>query len=161
MLPDTRHRRQLATINLLSTKGRTRIKRNDKGNGKGVIKAKAAQIDTDVESDASESNDSDAEKSANENALWRDGYYCYAIHHAEQTEHFFGVCFNCRDEGHHWRNCDQPLRPALQEIKDKIGIDSDRLNVFGDDGGKGAAVPKKDQKGQKGKPVAQPPKPKK
>ena len=66
-----------------------------------------------------------------------------------------------RDEGHRWRNCDQPLRPALQEIKDKIGIDGDRLNVFGDDGGKGAAVPKKDQKGQKGKAAAQPPKPKK
>ena len=76
-------------------KGKDKDKKDDKGNGKGVIKAKATQIDTDVESDASESNDSDAERSADENALWRDGYYCYAICHAEQTEHFFGVCFKC------------------------------------------------------------------
>ena len=65
------------------------------------------------------------------------------------------------DEGHHWCNCDQPLRPALQEIKDKIGADGDRLNIFGDDGGKGAAVPKKDQKGQRGKVAVQLPKPRK
>ena len=58
-------------------------------------------------------------------------------------------------------NCDQPLRPALLEIKDNVGADGDRLNVFGDDGGKGATVPKKDQKGQKAKAAAQPPKPKK
>ena len=82
--------------------------------------------------------------------MWRDGYYCYAIRHAEQTEHFFGVCFNCRDEGHRWCNCKQPLRPALQEIKDKIGVDGDRLNVFGDDGGKGAAFPTKGPKGTEG-----------
>ena len=63
-------------------KGEDKDKKNDKGNGKGIIKAKAAQIDTDVESDASESNDSDAERSADKNALWRDGYYCYAIRHA-------------------------------------------------------------------------------
>ena len=142
-------------------KGKDQDKKDDKGNGKGVIKAKATQIDTDVESDASESNDSDTERSADENALWRDGYYCHVIRHVEQTEHFFGACFNCQDEGHCWHNCDQPLRPALQEIKDKIGTDGDWLNIFGDDGGKGAAVPKKDQKGQKGKAAVQPPKPKK
>ena len=142
-------------------KGKDKDKKDDKGNGKGVIKAKATQIDSDMGSDTDESEDSEAERSADENALWRDGYYCYAVRHAEQTEHFFGACFNCRDEGHHWCNCTQPLRPALQEIKDKIGQDGDWLNVFGDDGGKGAGIPKKDQKGQKGKVAAQPPKPRK
>ena len=135
--------------------------KDKKDDGKGVIKAKAAQIDTDVGSESADCGDSDAERSADENALWRDGYYCFAMRHAEQTEHFFGACFNCRDEGHRWRNCEQPLRPALQEIKEKCGTDGDRLNVFGDDGGKGAAIPKKDQKGQKGKTAAQLPKPKK
>ena len=76
-------------------------------------------------------------------------------------EHFFSACFNCQDEGHCWHQCPQPLRQALQEIKDKVGQDGDQLNVFGDDGNRGAAVPKKDQKGQKGRTAAQPPKSKK
>ena len=128
-------------------------KDKDKGNssGKGAIKAKAAQIQSDIESESDDaSEDSEAERAADENALWRDGYYCHAIRHADQSEQFFGACFNCRGEGHHWRQCPDPLRPALQEIKDQVGKEGDRLNVFGDDGGKGAAVPKKDQKGQKG-----------
>ena len=64
-----------------------------------VIKAKATQMDSNVGSNTDKSEDSDAKRSAEENALWRDGYYCCAVHHAEQTEHFFGACFNCRDEG--------------------------------------------------------------
>ena len=142
-------------------KEKDKDKKDDHGSSKSAIRAKAAQIDMDIESDADVSSDSDAEKSANKNALWRDGYYCCAMRQAEQTEHFFGACFNCRNEGHRWANCTEPLRPALQEIKDRIGRDGDRLNVFGDDGSKGAAIPKKDQKGQKGKTAAQPPKPKK
>ena len=142
-------------------KGKDKDNKDDKGNGKGTIKAKVIQIDSDVGSDSDEPADSDAERSADENALWRDGYYCYSMRHAEQTEHFFGACFNCRDEGHCCRSCPQPLRSALQKIKDKVGQDGDQLNVFGDDGGKGAAVPNKDLKGQKGKAVAQPPKSKK
>ena len=81
-------------------KGKDKDKKDDKGNGKGPIKAKAVQIDSDVGSNTDESEDSDAERSADENALWRDGYYCCAVRNAEQTEHFFGACFNCRDEGH-------------------------------------------------------------
>ena len=142
-------------------KGKDKDKKDDKSGGRGVIKAKVAQIESEGGSDNDEPGDSDADRSADENALWRDGYYCCAVRHAEQTEHFFGACFNCRNEGHRWRDCTEPLRPALQEIKDKIGPDGDRLNVFGDNWGKGAAIPKKDQKGQKGKAAAQPPKPKK
>ena len=121
-------------------KGKDKDKKDDKGNGKGSIKAKAAQMDSDVGSNTDESEDSDAERSADENALWRDGYYCCAVHNVEQTEHFFGACFNCQDEGHQWCNCPQQLRPALQEIKDKVGQDGNRLNVFGDNGSKGAGV---------------------
>ena len=67
-------------------KGKDKDKKDDKGNDKGVIKAKATQIESEVGSDTDEFEDSDAERSANENALWRDGYYCYAVCHAEQTE---------------------------------------------------------------------------
>ena len=139
-------------------------KDKDKGNGygKGAIKAKAAQVQTDIESETDDASEySEEERAADENALWRDGYYCCAIRHADQSEQFFGACFNCRAEGHRWRQCPDPLRPALQEIKDKVGKEGDRLNVFGDDGERGAAVPKKDQRGQKGKGAAPAPKPKK
>ena len=142
-------------------KGKDKDRKDDKRNGKGAIKAKAMQIDSDTGSNTDEFEDSDAERSADENALWRDGYYCCAVHNAEQTEHFFGACFNCQDESHRWCSCPQPLRLALQEIKDKVRQDGNQLNVFGDDGGKGAGIPKKDQKGQKGKAATQPPKPKK
>ena len=143
-------------------RGKDKDKGKGNGNGKGPIKAKAAQIQSDIESESDDiSEDSEAERAADENALWRDGYYCHAIRHADQSEQFFGACFNCRGEGHRWRQCPDPLRPTLQEIKDQVGKEGDRLNVFGGDGGKGAAVPKKDQKGQKGKGAAPAPKPKK
>ena len=67
-------------------KGKDKDKKDDKGNGRGVIKAKAAQIESEVESDTDKCRDSDAERSADENALWCDGYYCYAVCHAEQMD---------------------------------------------------------------------------
>ena len=91
--------------------------------------------------------------------LWRDGYYCCAIRNVDQSETFFGACFNCRDQGHRWRQCTKPLRQALQEIKDRIGQDGDWLNVFGGGGNRGAGVPKKDQRGLRAKAADQPPKP--
>ena len=69
--------------------------------------------------------------------------------------HFFAACYNCKEPGHQWHQCIQPLRPVLQEIKDRVGQDGDRLNVFGDGGNKGAATP------QKGKEAINPTKPKK
>ena len=143
-------------------KGKDKDKGKGNGNGKGPIKAKAVQVQSDIESESDDpSEDSEVERAADKNALWRDGYYCHAIHHADQSEQFFGACFNCRGEGHHWQQCPDPLRPALQEIKDQVGKEGERLNIFGDDRGKGATIPKKDQKGQKGKGAAPVPKPKK
>ena len=49
----------------------------------------------------------------------------------------------------------EPLRHALQEIKDQTGIDNKRLNTSGDGRNKGAIAP------QKGKGAVAPTKPKK
>ena len=117
------------------------------------------QVEPDSEPELRSSADSDEERSADENALWRDGYYCCAIHNVDQSETFFGACFNCRDQGHRWRQCTKPLRQALQEIKDRIGQDSDRLNIFGGGRNGGAGIPKKDQKGPRAKVADQPLKP--
>ena len=73
----------------------------------------------------------------------------------EEAEHFFGVCYNCKKAGHAWQHCTEPLRPALQEIKDLTGIHNKRLNTSRDSGNKGAIIP------QKGKAAAAPTKPKK
>ena len=58
-------------------------------------------------------------RAADDNALWRDGYYCCAVCQAEEAALFFGVCYNCKKAGYAWRHCTEPLRPALQEIKDR------------------------------------------
>ena len=92
-----------------------------------------------------QSLDKDAEvaHAADDDALWRDGYYCCTVRQAEKAEHFFGVCYNCKKAGHAWQHCTEPLRPALQEIKDWTGADNERLNTSGDGGNKGATTPQK------------------
>ena len=92
-----------------------------------------------------QSSDEDAEVACatDDDALWRDGYYCCAIEQVEEVEHFFRVCYNCKKAGHVWCNCTEPLRPVLQEIKDCMG--ADRLNTSGDGRNKGAATPQKDK----------------
>ena len=53
-------------------KNRDKDKKDDKGNGKGTIKVKAAQLELESKSNCDASEDSDAERSADKNALWRD-----------------------------------------------------------------------------------------
>ena len=118
--------------------------RKDKHNGcsGGVIKANSQHVESEVES---QSLDEDAEAAcgADDDVLWRDCYYCCAIRQVEEVEHFFGACYNCKKSEHVWRNCPEPLKPALQEIKDSVGAHSDRLNTSGDGGNKGAALPRR------------------
>ena len=108
----------------------------------GVINAKPVQYEDD-----GISADDAAARSEEETEEWKDGYYVCAIRQAEEAQKFFGACFNCREPEHHWRDCTQPLRPGLQEIKDRIGQEGDRLNLFGDGGAKGGRVPQKGQRG--------------
>ena len=140
-------------------KGKDKDWRDDRGNPKSAVRAQVTQVEPDSELEFSSSAESDEEGSADENALWRDGYYCCAIRNVDQLETFFGACFNCRDQDHRWRQCTKPLRQALQEIKDQIGQDSDWLNVFGGSRNGGAGIPKKDQRGPRAKAADQPPKP--
>ena len=103
----------------------------------GVIKANAQHVESEVESQSSD-EDAEVAHAADDDALWRDGYYCCTICQVEEVEHFFGACYNCKRAGHIWRNCTESLRPAFQEIKDCVGADSDRLNASVDSGNKGA-----------------------
>ena len=77
--------------------------RKDKHSGcsGGVIKANPQHIESEEEP---QSSDMDAEVAlaADDDALWRDDYYCCAVHQAEEAEHFFGVCYNCKKAGHAW-----------------------------------------------------------
>ena len=77
--------------------------RKDKHNGHsgGVIKANPQHVELEVESQSSV-EDAEVAHAANDDALWRDGYYCCAVWQAEEAEHFFGVCYNCRKAGHTW-----------------------------------------------------------
>ena len=128
----------------------------DKHNGhsRGVFKANPQHVESEEEPQSLD-KDAEATHATDDDALWRDSYYCCAVHQAEEAEHFFGVCYNCKKAGHAWRHCTEPLRPALQEIKDWTGIDNERLNASGDKGNKGAVIP------QKGKGAVAPTKPKK
>ena len=120
----------------------------------GVIKANAQHVESEVELQSSD-EDAESDQAADDDALWRDGYYCCAVWQVEEVKHFFGASYNCKKAGHIWRNCTEPLRPALQEIKDHVGTDSDRLNASGDGRNKEAITP------QKGKAAITPGKPKK
>ena len=120
----------------------------------GVIKANPQHVESEEEPQSSY-KDAEAAHATDDNALWRDGYYCCAICQAEEAEHFFRVCYNCKKAGHTWQHCTEPLRPALQEIKDQTGIDNKRLNASGDGRNKGAVTP------QKGKGAVTPTKAKK
>ena len=81
-------------------KGKDKDRRDDRGNPKNAVRAQVTQVEPDSEPEFRSSAESDEEGSADENALWRDGYYCCAIRNVDQSETFFGACFNCRDQGH-------------------------------------------------------------
>ena len=83
-------------------KGKDKDRRDDRGNPKSAVRAQVTQVEPDSEPEFRSSAESNEEGLADENALWRDGYYCCAIRNVDQSETFFGACFNCRDQGHRW-----------------------------------------------------------
>ena len=75
----------------------------DKHNGRsgGVIQANPQHLELEVELQSSD-KDAEVAHATDDDALWRDGYYCCAVRQAEETEHFLGVCYNCKKVGHAW-----------------------------------------------------------
>ena len=68
--------------------------------------------------------------------IWNDGYYYCLRQQADDVDHHTGTCYNCKETGHHWRECPHPLIQALQKAKDQDGIDKQRLNASGHSGAK-------------------------
>ena len=65
---------------------------------------------------------------------------------AEVSKLRHGGCFNCQKEGHHWRQCKEPLSPELQEVSNQHDREhEDRkkrsLNPQGGMGTKGGHAP--------------------
>ena len=86
---------------------------------RGVINAKPAQVDTESEEeDSPDPEEAERQRIANENAMWREGYYMCTLAKADEADLFFNACYNCREEGHQWHECPKPLHPGLQEVKD-------------------------------------------
>ena len=55
--------------------------------------------------------------SNDERVLWWDGYYCCAMQQADDVDVFFGMCFNCRDGGHHWWECPRPQGQKGEKVQ--------------------------------------------
>ena len=114
---------------------------------RGVINAKPAQIESDPSSEEEDPEEVERQRIADENAIWRDGYYMCATAKADDADMFYNMCYNCRKPGHRWRDCSKPLRQGLQDLKDRAEKDDERLNGSGGGGDQGGRAPWKGQKG--------------
>ena len=56
---------------------------------------------------------------------YNDGFLIGLRQATEISEYRSGRCFNCQKEGHHWRQCKEPLSLELQELSDKQDKESD------------------------------------
>ena len=59
---------------------------------------------------------------------------------ADEAE-WWGCCFNCSKEGHHWAECTEPLKDSLKRTKEKANQKRQLLNQDGGAGAKGAWPP--------------------
>ena len=70
-----------------------------------------------------------------------------AVAKADDANMFFNLCYNCRESGHRWKDCPKPLRQGLQDLKDRVEKDDERLNGSGSGRDQGGHAPRKGQKG--------------
>ena len=63
------------------------------------------------EPDSSLTSDFDTDK------VYDEGYYVAIIAMADEAE-WWGHCFNCSKEGHHWAECTKPLKDSLKWAKE-------------------------------------------
>ena len=72
--------------------------------------------------------------------IYDDGYYVAVINMAKEAKKW-GRCLNCREEGHHWADCTQPLKESLEQVKERANHKKQVLNWDGGAGAKGAWHP--------------------
>ena len=72
--------------------------------------------------------------------VYDEGYYMAIITMADEAE-WWGCCFNCGKEGHHWAECTEPLKDSLKRAKERANRKRQSLNRAGGAGAKGAQLP--------------------
>ena len=87
--------------------------------------------------------------------IYRDGMYIGIAWMADEDNKRMGICFNCKENGHMWRQCPQTLREDLQRAKDREGLDHRRLNRSGEGGAKGGCPSQKGGRGPETTPAPQ------
>ena len=89
-------------------------KRNDGYN------VRPAQLDAEHAEAAPEADSVPLNDTLDALETWYNDGFLIGLHQAaEVSEHRHGRCFNCQKEGHHWRQCKEPLSPELQEVSDQ------------------------------------------
>ena len=79
-----------------------------------------AQLDTDPTEVAPEADSMPLTDTLDALETWYNDGFLIGLHQAaEVSELRHGHCFNCQKEGHHWRQCWEPLSPELQEVSDQ------------------------------------------
>ena len=69
-------------------------------------------------------------------------FYAAAVQLADGTERRNGSCYNCREMGHHWRDCPQPLREEFRVYQETMKRRREMmLNANGGPGTQGGRVP--------------------
>ena len=68
-------------------------------------------------------------------------FFAAQVQLADNNERRNGLCFNCKDKGHQWRACPQPLREEMKRYKEKLAQREHQLNRNGGPGAQGGRVP--------------------
>ena len=120
------------------------------GNARGNVPVKAALVEPEYEgSGGGEYDVGDlGEPMYDENANGEDQelelytkFFAAQVQLADNNERRNGLCFNCKDKGHQWRACPQPLREEMKRYKEKLAQREHQLNRNGGPGTQGGRVP--------------------
>ena len=68
-------------------------------------------------------------------------FYQAAIQLADNAERRDGHCHNCKESGHFWCECQQPLREEFKHLMNPNRQCKEELNKNGDPGAKGGQAP--------------------
>ena len=120
------------------------------GNARGNVPVKAALVEPKYEdSGGGEYDVGDlGEPMYDENANGEDQelelytkFFAAQVQLADNSERRNGLCFNCKEKGHQWRACPQPLREEMKRYKEKLAQREHQLNRNGGPGTQGGRVP--------------------